>query len=472
MATSVKNLPGPKGFPVVGNMFSLDLPDLHNQLQKWAHEYGDVYKLDLGLFTHLVIAKPSMIQTILSERPQKFVRSEKLRSVILDAGVHGVFNAEGADWSKHRPIVAKGLDVRHQKDFYPSIEPVLERLYNKWKKDADSGMPFDIQKDLFRFTVDVTSSLAFGYPMNTIEQEGSAIQDHMAKVFPMMFRRINQPIPWYKWYRTAADKEYDVAVKEMNRLVDEFIVNARQRLIDYPEMRENPPSVIEAILVAAEEDEAFTDADVRGNLLTLLMAGEDTTAHTLTWFIYLLTQEEEVCKSIRKEADEILGTNLWAERYEQNAQLKYLEGAAFEAMRFKPVAPMLLWEAAEDVEIEGVFIEKGQRILTHHRYGAVLDTHFTDAERFKPERWLKESRCPVHKTEAFTPFGGGPRYCPGRNLAILEIRMVMAMLLKNFEIELVTEYSDVKEIMAFVMMSKGYQVRLKPRNSFSIEKGD
>lgn len=463
MSTRVKNLPGPKGSPIVGNMFSLDLPDFHNQLESWVNEYGDVYQLDLGLFRHLVIARPSIIQSILSTRPDGFIRSKKLNKVISDGGVHGVFNAEGKDWSKHRPIVAKGLDVRHQKDFYPAMEPVLKRLYDKWQKDAASGQAFDIQKDLFRFTVDVTASLAFGYPMNTIEQEGSAIQDHMAKVFPMIFKRINMPIPWYKLRRTKDDKEFDIAVTEMNRLVDEFIVSARQRLKEHPEYRENPPSAIEAILVAAEEDPEFTDADVRGNLLTLLMAGEDTTAHTLAWFIYLLTQESEVCDHIRKEADSVLEGNRWAERYEQNAQLKYLEGAAFEAMRFKPVAPLMLWEAAEEIELEGVLIEKGQRILTHHRYGALNEENFTEADSFKPERWLKESRCPVHNTEAYTPFGGGPRYCPGRNLAILEIRMVMSMLLKNFDLELVTEYGETKERMAFVMMSSGYQVRLKAR---------
>lgn len=464
MSTRVKHLPGPKGYPLVGNMFSLDLPDFHNQLESWVLEHGDVYQLDLGLFRHLVIARPSMIQSILSTRPDGFIRSAKLKKVITEGGVHGVFNAEGKDWSKHRPIVAKGLDVRHQKDFYPAMEPVLKRLYDKWQKDAASGEPFDIQKDLFRFTVDVTASLAFGYPMNTIEQEGSAIQDHMAKVFPMIFKRINMPIPWYKWFRTKDDKEFDLAVTEMNRLVDEFVVSARQRLKDHPEYRENPPSAIEAILVAAEEDPDFTDADVRGNLLTLLMAGEDTTAHTLSWFIYLLTQEADVCGKIREEADAVLENSCWAERYEQNAQLKYLEGAAFEAMRFKPVAPLMLWESSEDIELEGVLIEKGQRILTHHRFGALNEEHFTEADSFKPERWLKESRCPVHNTEAYTPFGGGPRYCPGRNLAILEIRMVMAMLLKNFEVELVSEYAGTKEVMAFVMMSSGYEVRLKARS--------
>ncbi|MCR9173982.1 MAG: cytochrome P450 [bacterium] len=463
MATKVKDLPGPKGKPVIGNLFSLDLPQLHNSIEEWSAEHGDVFRLNLGIFDQLVVTRPSMLQKIMKERPHGFARSEKLNKVIRESGVHGVFNTEGIDWKKHRPIVAKGLDVKHQKDFYPAIEPILGRLYKKWQERAKSGEAFFIQKDLLRFTVDVTSSLAFGYSMNTIEEEGGAIQDHLEKVFPMIFKRINMPVPWYKLYRTKEDKEFDVAVLEMNRLVDEFITAARKRLQDNPELRENPPSVIEAIIVAAEEQEDISDEDVRGNILTLLMAGEDTTAVTLNWLIYLLSQEPEVTEKMRDEANSVLGDKKWATVYEDNAKMRYIEGAAFESMRFKPVAPIMLFQANEDIQLEEVSIKKGQRILTQHRYGSLQEENFSEASQFKPERWLKESRCPVHNTEAFSPFGGGARYCPGRNLAILEIRMVMSMLLKNFEVELVTPYDSVDEKMAFTMMSSPYEVRLKER---------
>lgn len=465
MALRIKDLPGPKGKPLVGNLFSLDLPNLHGQIEQWADEYGDVFQLDLGIRRHLVVARPSILQAIMSDRPDGFMRSGKLNKIIYDGGVHGVFNAEGEDWKRHRHIVAKGLDVKHQKDFYPVIVPVLERLYKKWEASAAAGEIIDIQKDLLRFTVDVTSSLAFGYPMNTLESKDAVIQDHMEKIFPMIFKRINQPIPWYKLVKSKADREFEQAVAEMNLLVDEFIASARKRLEDNPELRENPPSVIESILVAADDDPDFSDEEVRGNLMTLLMAGEDTTAHTLTWLIYLLSQEPEVTEKMRQEADQVLGEQKWASEYAFNGQMKYIEGAAFEAMRFKPVAPMMLFETLKDCEIEGVQIPKGQIVLTHHRHGALNENYFSESRNFKPERWLKESRCPVHQTEAFSPFGGGPRYCPGRNLAILEIRMVMAMLVKNFDVELITKYEDVKEIMAFTMMSDGYTVRLKKRES-------
>jgi cytochrome P450 len=313
-----------------------------------------------------------------------------------------------------------------------------------------------------RFTVDVTSSLAFGYDINTIEQEGGVIQDQLEKIFPTIFKRINMAIPWYKFIKSKADREYDEAVRVMKETVSVFIEETQEKIKQNPELKEHPTNLIESIVVAAKEEGAFTMEEVRGNLMTLLMAGEDTTALTLTWLIHLLLAEPNVQDKIRTEVDTVLGDSPWIQDYKLNSQLKYLEAAAFEALRFKPVAPMILHEAVKDIELEGIRIPKGQHVLTQYRYAALKDDHFSEARRFYPERWLKESCCPVHNTEAFTPFGAGPRYCPGRNLAILEIRAVMAMLFKNFTIEAVPGY-DVKEVMAFTMTPTEFLVRLKKR---------
>ncbi len=463
MAITIKDLTGPKGLPLVGTMFKLDLPNLHQQIEEWADIYGDVYRLDLPIKNQMVVTRPSMIQAISADRPDGFVRAKKLDSILREGGVHGVFNAEGEEWKVHRSLVTKGLDVKHQKQFFPHLVSTVEKLYKKWKMDAESGEPFDIQQDLMRFTVDVSVWLAFGYEINTLEQKEGVIQEHMEKIFPVIFERINAPIPWHRFVRSKRSREFDIAVNEMNKLVDKFIEEAQTKIDNNPELRENPSNLIEAILVASETEDAIGPKEVRGDLLTLLMAGEDTTAHTLIWMIYQLVSLPEVQDGIRKEVDSVIPNDVQVNDYALNSKLRYIEGVANESLRFKPVAPIILHEAIRDTEIEGYEIKEGQMVLTQYRHGALRDEYFTEAKSFKPERWLKESKCPVHNTDAFTPFGAGPRYCPGRNLAILEIKNVIAMLFKNFEIELVTPVEDVKEIMAFTMMASDYKVRLKPR---------
>lgn len=465
MTIRVKNLPGPKGAPVVGNLFRLDLPNLHRQIEQWADEYGDVYCLDVGVRKQLVVTRPSMIQAISLDRPDTFARAKSLDRILRDGGVHGVFNAEGEEWKRHRNVVAKGLDVRHLQKFYPSLEQKVERLYQKWKKNAEEGSIFDIQKDLLRFTVDVTTDLAFGHDINTLGKEGGVIQDHMEKIFPMLFKRINQPFPFYRYWKTKADKEFDTAVSKMNKLVKIFIEETRSRMEANPKLREEPENLIESILVAAEEEGAFSDDEIRGNLLTLLMAGEDTTALTLSWMLVLLTENKDIEEKIREEVNSLLPESKWPEDYASNSKLRYIEGVAMEALRFKPIAPIILHSALKDTEIEGIEIKKGQMVLTQYRHGALSDLYFTEAKKFRPERWLKESRCPMHNTDAFTPFGAGPRFCPGRNLAILEIRAVIAMLYRNFEIEMITAHKEIPEIMAFTMMAGEYRVKLRVKSA-------
>ena len=353
--------------------------------------------------------------------------------------------------------------MKHQKQFFPHLVSTIERLFEKWKKDAVSGEPFSIQQDLLRFTVDVSVWLAFGYEINTLEQKGGVIQDHMEKIFPTLFKRINDPIPWYRIIRSRESREFDNAVLEINKLVDKFITDAKSKIEQDPKLKEHPSNLIQAILVASETESKIGPKEVRGDLLTLLMAGEDTTAHTLNWMIFELASLPDIQRSIRKELDEVLLNDEYIKEYTLNSKLKYIEAVTNESLRFRPVAPIILHEAIRDTVIEGYEIKSGQMILTQHRHSALNDKYFTNAKSFKPERRLKESRCPVHNTDAFTPFGSGPRYCPGRNLAILEIKNVIAMLFKNFEVELVTPANDVKEIMAFTMMASEFKVRLKKR---------
>lgn len=463
MAINVKDLPGPKGIPLLGNALKIDVDNLHNQIEDWATEYGSVYQLKLVASKMIVITEPKIIQHILRDRPDGFVRMTKVDKILREGNVHGVFNAEGEEWKVHRSIVTKGLDVKHQKAFFDQMLISVERLYTKWKKDANSGHEIDIQQDFLRFTVDITTTLAFGYDLNSLEEKGGVVQDHMEKIFPMLFKRINDPIPWYKLIKSKKDRAYENALAEIDIYIDEFIENGRKRIVENPDLRENPSTLLEAILIAAESEEDFDDKEVKGNLLTVLLAGEDTTAHTLAWTIFLLAQHPEKQQAIVKEAENLITDGCWMKDYAMNHDYKQIEAVANETMRMRPVAPLLLFEPLSDFEVMDYAFPKGSLLLVQSRHAAMLDKNFTDAGEFNPSRWLKESKCPMHNLSAYIPFGGGPRFCPGKNLAMLEMKMVLSMLFKNFNIEMTTPCENVKEIMAFTMLASDYKVKLTNR---------
>jgi cytochrome P450 len=458
-----KMLDGPKGLPYFGSMFKMDIPRLHQQIEVWEKEFGGVFRLKLAGIKLIVISNPELIQKILKLRPKEFKRASKMNRIIREQGIHGLFNAENDDWEKHRSIITKGLDVKHQMQFFPELKEITKRLYRKWEKDAVQGNEIDIQQDFLRYTVDVTTSIAFGIEMNTIEEDGGVIQDHLEKIFPMIFKRINDPFAFYKIIKGKKDKEFANALKEIHLFIDDIILKGKERIANNPGLRENPGNVLEAILVAAETIDGFGDKEVKGNLLTLLMAGEDTTAHTMAWAITELVQNHSVVEALQSEVDEILGENLLFQEYDDHNRLKYTEAVANETMRLKPVAPILLNEPVKEIEVDGYLFKKGDRLVLQTRIGAKDNAYFTNAEDFNPNRWITETRCPMHNTNAFIPFGAGPRFCPGRNLALLEMKMVLSMLFKNFNVQMVSSNETIEEILAFTMMSTPYRVKLTKR---------
>lgn len=462
---SYQLLSGPKNIPFIGNIHQITLSKLHQNIEEWAKKFGLIYRLQLGPSKLIVVTDPDIIQEILRARPDKFRRMEKMDNIMREEGVYGVFNAEGEEWSSHRKLVAQGLDIKHQQKFFPSILKTTERLLNKWEKNAQQNSSFDVQKDLIRYTVDVTTTLAFGYEMNTIEKGEDVIQNHLEKIFPIIFHRINAPIPLWKFYKTKKDKEFDKAIIEINKLIDCFIKDGKDKISSNPELKESPTNLLEAILVAAESDYNIDNEAIRGNLLTILMAGEDTTAHTVAWMIYYLCIYTEYQTKIKEEVEKYSDNPIFS-NYDNLNKLTFLEAFAYETMRLKPVAPLLLFEPNEDIEVKGYRFSKNRRILIESRYATLLDENFTNAKEFRPERWLKENRCPYseHNLKAFIPFGSGPRFCPGKNLAMLEIKMIVSMLVSNFKLELDTPEERIDEVMAFTMMASPFNIKLTNLN--------
>ena len=461
---TLSELPGPRGLPLLGNLLQLDLKQLHRVLERWCDEFGTLYTFKLGRKLVVVIAEPELIQNILRQRPKVYRRVGAIESVFTEMGITGVFSAEGENWKRQRRLTAHALDAGHLREFFPTLIKVTERLKNRWLKAAGKQAAVDVQQDLMRYTVDVTTNLAFGYDMNTLEKEGEVIQDHLERIFPMLNRRINAPFPYWRYLKLPADHALDKALLAVRKTIDGFIRHAKERLAQNPDLAAHPTNFLEAMLAARDEgDTAFTDQEIYGNVLTLLLAGEDTTANTLAWMIYLMTEHPEVQPRMRAEATPMVDNEGLLRQLTDIDRLPFIEAVTNETMRLKPVAPVLFFEPVEDVEIGGVRVPQKTALMLPTLHGPLQGTNFGAPEQFQPERWLgtaAPSACP-HNMKAFVPFGGGPRFCPGRQLAMVEIKTVMAMLCTMFEVTESESPGPVREVFSFTMMPENLRVRFK-----------
>ena len=466
---SIAELPGPRGIPILGNALALKPGRMHLVVEQWARQYGDYFRFRIAGRHILGVADPQAIQAVLKDRPDTFLRTARLVSVGREVGLTGLFFANGDAWRRQRRMVMSAFDPVHVKRYFPSLEKVTERLQRRWAASARTGADIALQADLMRYTVDVTAGLAFGTDINTLESTREVIQEHLDHVLPAVSRRLIAPFTYWRWFKLPADRRFDRHLREIHRAIAQFIAQARERIEADPTRREDPRNLIEAMIVARDlGDSGLTDEDVAGNVFTMLVAGEDTTANTLAWLIYLLSRNPAALQAAREEVERTLAGAERATRVEQTNALPFLQACIDETMRLKPVAPMIFTQAARDAVVGDISVPRGSLLLLLMRAGALGEQYFPDAARFDPWRWLDSARGESEQAQTkrvSMPFGAGPRLCPGRYLALLEIKMVACMLLATFEIETVesAEGGDARERLDFTMTPAPLRMRLKLR---------
>ena len=234
-----------------------------------------------------------------------------------------------------------------------------------------------------RFTVDAIAGLAFGKDINTLEAGEDVIQQHLDKVLPAIFRRVLSLLPYWRWFKSQADRELEHSVAVINATIVDFVAQARQRLHDEPALREQPRNLLEAMIVAADQPgSGLDDRHVAGNVLTMLLAGEDTTANTLAWMIHLLQRHPEALRRVQHEV-RTLAPDPAAYSFDQMEQLVFLEACASETMRLKPVAPFIALQALRDTVVGDVAVPERTQIWGVLRHDSVSERHFRQPRRLR-----------------------------------------------------------------------------------------
>jgi cytochrome P450 len=464
-----EDLPGPRGVPLLGNLLQIETSRMHRQLERWCAEFGPTYRLRLGKRRAIVFTDHEAVAAILRDRPDGFRRTTRLDQIWTEMGLQrGVFGASGDEWRRQRRMVMAAFDPAHVKAYFPSLQGVAASLAARWERAAQAGTPIDLQEDLMRFTVDTIAGLAFGTRVDTLEADDDVIQRHLNRLFPALFRRVFAPVPTWRVVRSRADRELEHSVAEVNAAVERFVAEARARLAADPSRAERPHNLLEAMLVAAAEPgSGIDDAQVAGNVLTMLLAGEDTTANTVAWMIHLMWRHRHTLERATREVRAVCGDGA-AVTMEQIAQLDYVDACAHETMRLKPVGPLLPLEALRATTVGGVQLLPGMVAMCLMRVDALDDRHVPAAAQFEPERWVGEGG-PTQRGGAAKrvsmPFGAGPRICPGRYLALLEMKVAMATLLGRFDILSVDtpDGQEARELLQFTMMPVGLTMRLQAR---------
>ncbi len=459
----LRDLPAPKGLPLLGNALQLDPSRLHLTLEQWGRELGETFSFGLGPQRVYVSSNPEHLQTALRERPERYRRFSPIEDIIKEMGFNGVFSVEGEAWRPQRRLVMQALAPHNFRGFFGTIRDITERLRLRWQQAAEEGRTLEMTEELTRYTVDVTTALSFGEDPKTIDSAGDVIQDHLARVFPTLNTRINAPFPWWRYVRLPSDRRFDASLAAVQRHIEGLIERARQRMREQP--ADAPRHLLEAMLRSADEPgSGIDDAVIAANVMTLLLAGEDTTAHTLAWTMYFVASDPALQSKLQADALQRLGDHRVCPDLETVRMLDVFEASANEATRLKSTIPLIFLETVTDVVLGDVALPAGTPLFFLLRPAMQDPGHFGRPGDFMPERWAAgHENVQPHDNRAFVQFGAGPRVCPGRHLAGVEMRLVLSMLARNFTLEHAGDPAEIREVMAFTMKPSAMPMRLRAR---------
>ncbi|HKO41916.1 MAG TPA: cytochrome P450 [Pyrinomonadaceae bacterium] len=448
-AASVAHLPappGPKGGLLLGVMPEFNRDTLG--FIERAKDHGDVVRMRFFYLTVHFLYDPTHIEYVLSTNARNFIKSRSLRTPFFRRLVgQGLLTSEGEVWKRQRRLAQPAFHRQRISAYGDVMVEYTRRMIANWK----AGEQRDIHRDMMRLTLEIVVKTLFDAD---VSQDADKVGNVLSRL--VMPFASQATLKWIADNRlpTSTHRSFNRDVDEIDAIVYRIIDERRRSGIDQGDL-------LSMLLAAHDEDGSqMTNRQLRDEVMTLFLAGHETTALTLSWAWYLIARNPEVERKFHEELDQVLSGRLPVAA--DMPRLKFTEKIAKESMRLYPPAYGLGRQAVEDCEIGGYRIRRGSQLFMFQWVTQRDPRFFPEPEQFKPERWTEEFTNSLPKY-AYFPFGGGPRVCIGNYFAMMEIVLLMATIGQRFHFS-VGEQRPVELLPAMSLRPKdGIPVTVETR---------
>lgn len=415
--------PGPSGVPIAGSLPRY-AEDPFRFVTELRDSYGDVSAFDLGPNRTYLLSTPEAVERVLVADESAFSKPNFQADAIGDLLGEGLLLSEGETWRERRELAGPAFAPDRLTKLAPLMAERATAMVDRWS-DGDER---DIEWEMTRTTLEIIVEAMFGIDLDPGRaRQIRLLLEPVGRRFEPDPRRLLVP----DWVPTPGHREFDRSIAELERIVDLFVDRRRRRGID-PDDRD-----LLALLLQARTAGAIDDEGIRDELLTMLLAGHDTTALVLTYVWALLSSHADVERRIHEEVDDLFADV--DESATLNAtdvrQLTTLQNALRETMRLYPPVYALFREVDRPIEVSGYRLPTGSLVLLSQWASHRDPRYFDDPERFDPDRWLN----PSHPTYAYFPFGAGPRSCIGKGFTMLEAPIIAAIVAREFRLRRVDD---------------------------------
>eukprot|EP00644_Phytophthora_capsici_P002765 jgi/Phyca11/124947/e_gw1.55.146.1 len=444
--------------PFLGNTLDVigNIPIRHDWIASLCEEAkGEPVLLQsLGTPDMTLLSTPEAFEDVFKNQFDNFPKGAKKGEYLRELLGEGIFAVDHEKWYRQRKTASNLFSMRALRDSMTSIIQrhlvVLERIFHRAAETKDS---IDMFRLLNRFTMEAFTEIGFGVQLNCLDADKEhPFQTAFDRSQQSLALRFLRPSWFWKTQRLLSIGAEGQVKRDMNvinsTIFDIVTQTLDHRAMDTKEHEKRDKDIVSLFLddlkkTGNADESHFDPTYLRDIVVNFIIAGRDTTAQALSWLFYCLSQNPEVETKIRAEIHAKLpklSNGQCSPSMDDVSELIYVEAALRETLRLYPSVPIVSKQAVHDAVLsDGTFIKAGAMAgLPMYALGRMPHVWGPDAAQFKPERWLDSQSGKLISVSAykFVAFNAGPRLCLGKNLAMLEMKLIVASLLSKYHVQL------------------------------------
>jgi cytochrome P450 len=399
------------------------LPDLGRDVlgffTQCARQHGDVVSFRLAAWPAMLLNRPDLVEYVLVKNHQNFIKHRFFWRHVEAIFGQGLLTSEGKFWHQQRRLAAPAFAASRVNRYGDTMVQHTERMLQQWQP----GQVLNVHQEAMALTLQIAAKTLFDAETRQDVAEVSRAIDEVMEQISVRFRRpfwIPDALP------LPGNLRYRRGVRRMDQLVARIIAERQNKLDDRGDL------LSQLMLARNEAGEAMSARQIRDEVITMLLAGHETTALTLSWTWYLLGLHPAVDVQLAEEVHTVLRGR--SPTVDDVPRLRFTEQVVSEALRLYPPAYAIGRQALADCEIGGYHVPAGTTVYVSPWVMHRDPRWFDDPQAFRPERWAGSLAKELPRF-AYMPFGGGARICIGNRFAMMEAVLILATVARQFRLE-------------------------------------
>lgn len=381
-------------------------------------KYGDVFAGRALIREMMFVRDPAIVNAINVTHSADFYKPDYIKLMWKPFLGNGLVPNDGESWKRQHKLIMPGFHKKRVDAYASTMTDFTERMIARWKE----GERRDIRLEMNALALEVVAATLFD--IDICKEDSETIRESIGDVSETLVTDADKMIPRPSWWPTAENRRKRRAIAKLEEIIRRVHEERMQSQKDRGDLFSH-------MVFVEDEHGRMSDRQLRDEAMTLIFAGHETTAHALTWTWYLLAKHRDKLAKLRTELFEVLGDK--CVEVEDLPNLPYLEMVVKESLRLLPSVWAYARQAQRDLVIEGYEIKKGTTVTIGHIAMGRNPRIYDEPLEFRPERWTREFERSLPRG-AYTPFAGGPRVCLGKQFAMMEMRAILATLVRRVDV--------------------------------------